>query len=74
MNPLMSAMQQSTSNMAPLLKAIQAYKNGTLDEMAKQELQNNPQFRAFVQKNIGKSQEQIAQENGIDLSRLKSMM
>lgn len=32
---------------------------------------NNPQFRQFVDANKGKSPEQIAQENGIDINLLK---
>ena len=40
------------------------------DELFKQLMQNNPQFRQFYEQNKDKSPEQIAKENGIDLTNL----
>ena len=37
-------------------------------------MNNNPKFRSFVEGNKGKSLEQIAKENNIDLNMIKSMM
>ena len=34
-------------------------------------IKNNPQFAQFVEANKGKSPEQIAQENGIDLNQIR---
>ena len=73
MNPLLMAMQ-GLGQATTLVQAIQAYKNGTLEQLAQKEMQNNPKFREFVEANRGKSQEQIAQEMGVDLGKLKSMM
>ena len=36
--------------------------------------QRNPQFAAFLQQNQGKTPEQIAAENGIDISLLRELM
>ena len=36
--------------------------------------QRNPQFAAFVQQNQGKSLDQIAAENGIDMSMVRELM
>lgn len=36
--------------------------------------QRNPQFAAFLQQNQGKSPEQIAQENGIDMSLVRELL
>lgn len=36
--------------------------------------QRNPQFAAFLQQNQGKSPEQIAAENGIDMSFVREIM
>lgn len=36
-------------------------------------MRSNPQFRQFVEVNKGKSVEQIAQENGIDMSLLRQI-
>ncbi|MCQ2465731.1 MAG: hypothetical protein MJ095_09125 [Oscillospiraceae bacterium] len=41
------------------------------DELYNELMKNNQQFREFVQNNQGKSAEQIARENGIDLSFMK---
>ena len=43
------------------------------DEMFSKLMSDNPQFKAFVEKNKGKSPKQIAEENGIDISILNSM-
>ena len=36
--------------------------------------QRNPQFAAFLQQNQGKSPEQIAAENGIDMGFVRELM
>ena len=41
--------------------------DAVFDEM----MQNNPDFRKFVESNRGKSPEQIARENGIDPTILR---
>lgn len=41
------------------------------DDLYRELIQNNPQFRQFVEQNKGKTIEQIAQENGINPNFLK---
>lgn len=41
------------------------------DEYFNELMRNNPQFRQFVEANRGKTPEQIAGENGIDINLLK---
>ena len=43
-------------------------------QVARNLMQRNPQFAAFVQQNQGKSIEQIAAENGIDLGFVRDLM
>lgn len=77
MNPLMMAMQGANSNMnkmgqvANLMKML---RSGNPEQIARQMMQNNPQFRQFVEQNKGKTPEQVAQEHGIDLNQFKGMM
>ncbi len=62
-------------NQNNLLSQIQQIKNmisgKNPDELYNELMKNNQQFREFVQNNQGKSAEQIARENGIDLSFMK---
>lgn len=44
------------------------------DVMFNQLMRTNPQFAQFVNANRGKSPEQIAHENGIDINVLKQFM
>lgn len=43
-------------------------------QVARNLMQRNPQFAAFVQQNQGKTVEQIAGEYGIDLDLVRSIM
>jgi hypothetical protein len=43
-------------------------------QVARNLMQRNPQFAAFVQQNQGKTVEQIAGEYGINLDLVRSMM
>lgn len=47
---------------------------GNPEAFVMQALQTNPQFAAFVRANQGKSPEQIASENNIDLSAIRGLM
>lgn len=77
MNPLMMAMQSANNpvnkmgQVANLMKMLRA---GNPEQIAQQMMQNNPQFRKFVEANRGKTPEQVAREYGVDLNQLKSMM
>lgn len=77
MNPLMMAMQGANSHMNKMgqfANVLKMLRSGNPDQIAQQMMQNNPQFRQFVEANKGKTPEQVAREHGIDLSQFKSMM
>lgn len=58
-----------------LLKRLAEIKSlGNVQGFYNNLVNNNPQFRRFVESNKGKSPEQIAKENGIDLSLLYQLM
>lgn len=77
MNPLMMAMQGASApankmgQVANLMKMLQS---GNPEQAFQQMMQNNPQFRQFVEANKGKTPEQVAREYGVDLNQFKSMM
>lgn len=77
MNPLMMAMQGTSSpmgKMGQVASLMKMLRSGNPDQIAQQMMQNNPQFRRFVEQNKGKTPEQVAREHGVDLSQFKSMM
>ena len=73
MNPIVSML--NNSNNQNLLSQINSIKNMLTgknpDEYFNELMQKNPQFRQFVESNRGKTPEQIASENGIDINLLK---
>lgn len=74
MNPLMQAMQGNNNKMAQAMQVMKMLRSGNPEQIAQQMMQNNPQFRQFVEANKGKTPEQVAREYGVDLNQLKSMM
>ena len=72
MNPLMQAMTGGRMNQA--MDMLRMLRNGNPQQMFQSMMQNNPQFRQFVEANKGKTPEQVAKEHGVDLNQLKSMM
>ena len=63
--------QSNSQNLLSQVQSINDMLNGkNPDELFKQLMQNNPQFRQFYEANKNKTPEQIAQENGIDLTKL----
>lgn len=71
MNPLFQAMTGGRRNQA--LDMLRILKSGNPEQIAKNMLQNNPQFRAFIEANKGKDPMQVARENGIDLQEFMKM-
>ena len=57
-----------------LMNVLSLLKSKNPNEVFNQMLQNNPQFRDFVDNNKGKSVEQIAREHNIDMNLLKQFM
>lgn len=77
MNPLMMAMQGANSpmsKMGQIANVVKMLRSGNPDQIAQQMMQQNPQFRQFVEQNKGKTPEQVAREHGIDLNQFKNMM
>ena len=56
-----------------LINVIQMLKSGNPEQIAMNLMQRNPDFKAFVDANRGKSPEQVAKEHGVDLSQFKNM-
>lgn len=72
MNPILSALNQQTQNPLTQIKNLLSGKNP--DAVFSDLMQNNPQFRSFVEQNKGKTPEQIAKENGLNIEQIKSML
>lgn len=65
-------LNNSSGNLLSQIAQIKNMMDGqNADEIYDDMMKNNPQFRAFVEANRGKSIEQIAQENGINPKFLK---
>ena len=65
-------MQAMNNN--PIMQFMQTLKNGNDEQIFNGLMQNNPQFRAFMEQNKGKTPEQVAKENGVDLNAYLKMM
>ena len=73
MNPILSALNQP--NQKNLLSQINSLLSGkNPDAVFSDLLQNNPQFKSFVEANKGKTPEQIAKENGLNMEQIKAML
>ena len=72
MNPILSALNQQTQNPLTQIKNLLSGKNP--DAVFSDLLQNNPQFRSFVEQNKNKTPEQIAKENGLNIEQIKAML
>lgn len=73
MNPILSLLTKSDNqNLLSQINSIKGMLTGkNPDEYFNELMQKNPQFRQFVESNRGKTPEQIASENGIDINLLK---
>lgn len=64
--------QSSSGNLLSRISQIKDMLEGkNPDAVFNEMMQNNPDFRKFVESNRGKSPEQIARENGIDPTILR---
>lgn len=66
-------MSQPVQPQNNLVNVIQMLKSGNPEQIAMNLMQRNPNFKAFVDANRGKSPEQVAKEHGVDLSQFKNM-
>ena len=74
MNPLFMAMNNKGGKINQTANILNMLKSGNPAQIAQQMIQNNPQFRQFVEANKGKTPEQVAQENGINLDEIRRLM
>ena len=75
MNPIMQMLNKNNNNkLNDVLGIVNILKNGNPNAIYNQMLNSNPQFKNFIEQNKGKSPEQIAQENGIDINQIKSFL
>lgn len=69
MNPLTQTIN-GNNNIMNIVKMLQG---GNPEKIAMNLMQQNPQFKQFINANKGKTPEQVAQEHGIDLQQFKNM-
>lgn len=78
MNPLMQMMggapAAQTGGMGNLGGIMQMLRSGNPEQIAQNLMQSNPQFKAFMEANKGKSPEQVAREHGMDLGQIMKKM
>ena len=70
MNPLMQSMGFQGGGMPSLANIFGMLKSGNPEQIAVSLMQRNPQFKAFIDSNKGKSPEQVAQQYGIDINQI----
>ena len=71
MNPILQQMAKPNNDLIGFLSGL---KQGNPNAIMNQLMQNNPQFRSFVQQNQGLNAGQIAQKYGIDINRLNGLL
>lgn len=75
MNPLFQAISGGmTGGDNQIATLMQMLRGGNPEQIAQQMMQSNPRFRQFMERNKGKSPEQVAKENGIDLGSFVSQL
>lgn len=74
MNPLFSNNTSPQNNMAQISNIVKMLKSGNPEQIAMSLMQKNPQFKAFMDSNKGKTPQQVAQEMGIDFNSIKNLM
>lgn len=62
--------RSTPSSLPSLVRAAMGDPQGLFEQM----MRDNPDFRRFVDDNRGKSPEQIASENGIDLAEVMRLL
>ena len=60
---------RSNNNVSNIMSALRGNPQGL-----KNSITNNPQYKTFLANNAGKTPEQIAQENGIDINLVRKML
>lgn len=75
MNPMLQGMQlKQTSASNPLANIVRMMQGKNPEQVAMQLMQMNPEFKAFIEANQGRTPEQVAQEHGVNLSQLMGQL
>ena len=75
MNPMLQGMQPSQTNASnPLANIMRMMQGKNPEQVAMQLMQMNPEFKAFIEANQGRTPEQVAQEHGINLAQLMGQL
>lgn len=77
-NPLVQSMGGTPpgklGDLVQLKNIVGMLRSGNPQKIAQGLMQQNPQFKAFVEANRGKSPQQVAQEHGIDLGAIMKQL
>lgn len=74
-NPIIQMLNGNRQNpMNNIVELVSSLRNGNPDAIYRQMMNTNPQFKKFIQDNQGKSPEQIAYENGIDMNSIQQFL
>ena len=74
-NPLLSTVGNSIPANNPIANIgsiVRMLRTSNPEQVAQKLMQQNPQFRSFIQANQDKSPEQVAKEHGIDFNQIMS--
>lgn len=66
-------MTQNNSKIGNLTNIVSMLKGGNPEQIAMALMQRNPQFKAFIEQNKGKSPQEVAKEQGIDINQIIGM-
>ena len=67
-------MTQNNSKIGNLTNIVSMLKGGNPEQIAMALMQRNPQFKAFIEQNKGKSPQEVAKEQGIDINQIMGML
>lgn len=78
MNPLMqsigSAEGSVPGNFSQIAGIVRMLKSGNPEQIAQNLMLKNPQFKAFLDSNHGKTPDQVAKEHGFDFKKIMEMI
>lgn len=72
-NPLIQHVNSMPVNNS-IFNIARMLRNGNPSQIAMTLIKQNPQFKAFIETNKGKTPEMVARENGIDISKIRNMI
>lgn len=73
-NPILQAISGRAQKSNNLLGVLASLKSGNPDAIYQQMMQTNTQFAQFVNDNKGKSPDQIARENNVDMGLFHNLI